>query len=320
MALDETKLAPVVVFAYNRADLLKNTLCSLKNAVLSEKSDIYIYIDCPSNLAGDKEKVESVRKIAENFEIGRSKTIRVSSVHLGLAKSVIGGTTEIINRYGSVIVVEDDLHLSPSFLIYMNTMLQAYESDNRIMQISGFGVKISSSTKDYSEIYLNKRAQSWGWATWKNRWDTMDWEISDYELFMKNKIQKRNFKRLGSDLLQTLHSYKKENKDIWLIAYIYNMYSKNMFSVCPFRSLVRNDGFGVDASNCKNYNRYRIDFNKEILKSDAPQSIVYDENHGKEAVKYWNYWWRAYGFFMTKLNHFFRVYKIFSRKNFINNL
>ena len=65
-----------------------------------------------------------------------------SEVNKGLAKSIISGVSEILDKYGKAIVVEDDLYTSRSFLRFMNDMLNKYELDERVMQVSGYGCKL----------------------------------------------------------------------------------------------------------------------------------------------------------------------------------
>ena len=71
-----------------------------------------------------------------------------------------------------------------------------------------------------------------------------------------------------------------------------------MYAVCPRHSLVRNDGFGADASNCRNYNRYAIDFNKNV-EYNVPADIQYDKNIEQNALRFWTVRYRIYGKFMT---------------------
>lgn len=301
--MNENDLAPVVVFAYKRANLLRSTLDSLRENDLAEKTDVFIYIDAPIDVA-EAERVNEVKAVAESFNGCRRKRIICSPLHKGLAASVNDGTTEILDEFGKAIIVEDDLHLSKGFLRYMNSMLQFYESDERIMQISGFGVKINKP-KDYkSEYYLNKRAQSWGWATWKNRWNTIDWNISDYDDFRFNKTQLKDLRKLGSDLVGALDGYMKKEKDVWLIAYIYNMYRKNMYSICPISSFVKNLGFGADASNCRNYNRYSVEFADSIQYYEEPISLEYNTQIAKQTQKYWSLRCRMFGKLMTIVSVF----------------
>ena len=145
-------LAPVVVFAFNRSDLLKNTLDSLKTNPLANETNLYIFIDGPRNDA-DTDKINQVKQIAIDFTGFKEKIIFTSTFNQGLAKSIISGVTKIINKYGKVIVVEDDLYVSKSFLTYMNALLTTYENDERIFQVSGFGVKINVPSGYKYDVY-----------------------------------------------------------------------------------------------------------------------------------------------------------------------
>jgi hypothetical protein len=293
-------LAPVILFGYNRPDLFKVTIDSLKANGLANYTDLYIFIDGPRNDA-DVPKVQEVRRLAEEAEGFSSKIVSVSDTNHGLAKSIIAGTTEIINKYGRVIVLEDDLFLSPGFLTFMNTMLDAYEADDRVFQISGFGTKVKVPNGYTCDYYLNTRAQSWSWATWKDRWNSVDWEARDYEEFAGDKAQRRIFRKSGSDLLDAIEGYKYRRSDIWFICFTYNMFRQGKYSINPIRSLVRNDGFRADAVHTRNYNRYKIDFNDSIQDYPVPQTIEWNAEINKSAVKYWQVRYRMYGKIMTVL-------------------
>lgn len=58
------------------------------------------------------------------------------SENLGLANSIIQGVTKIINQTGRVIVLEDDVEVSPYFLQYMNDALIVYENN---LKVNGIG-------------------------------------------------------------------------------------------------------------------------------------------------------------------------------------
>ena len=51
---------------------------------------------------------------------------------------IISGVTEIVNQYGKVIVLEDDIVTSAGFLRYMNDALNWYENEEKVMHISAF--------------------------------------------------------------------------------------------------------------------------------------------------------------------------------------
>lgn len=294
----ENTLAPIVVFAYNRPRLFQDMLTSLSRNVLIEQSDVYIYVDGPKDFE-DTPRVQAVLDIANSFVGSKSKKIIISGNHKGLAKSVTSGVTEVVEEYGRVIVLEDDLIVSRYFLSYMNEMLRLYEADQRIMQISGFGVYLPSLKSNIGEYHLCRRAQSWGWATWEDRWNTVDWHIAEIRELFGKKQERCKFEELGSDVLASLDEYRQGKRDVWLIAYIYAMYRNQQYCICPRRSLVKNNGFGPDASNCRNYNRYHVDYNDEILYPIRPSEIIYNKSVERIFLRYWTMRYRIYGKSMT---------------------
>ena len=228
---------------------------------LADKSDLFIFIDGPrSNKIGELEKVEQVRTVAMKACGFKSVTVKASEQNKGLAKSVIGAATELLNKFGRVIVVEDDLYLSPSFLTYMNTMLNVYEDDERVMQITGYSAQIRNLQRYNCDHYLTRRAHSWSWGTWKDRWDTVDWDVSDFDELATSRAKKKAFNRQGSDLFTMLRGWKTGKNNSWFVRFTYSMHKQGRYSVAPIQSLVRNDGFGVGATHCTNYNRYKVDF------------------------------------------------------------
>lgn len=295
--------APIAVIAFNRVDTLRSTLNSLKANRLADQSDLFIFIDGPrADKPGEEEKVRQVRMLAEQVSGFKAVTIKASDQNKGLAKSIIGAATELLNQYGRVIVVEDDLFLSPSFLTYMNTMLDVYEKDARIMQITGYSAKIRLPKRFKCDHYLTHRAHSWSWGTWKDRWDTVDWEVKDYDELAASKERQKAFCEYGSDLFGMLRGWKYGRNNSWFIRFNYSMHKQNRFSIAPIKSLVRNDGFGVDATNCKSYNRYKIDFMSELKTTwDIKGYKEWNRKLDKESVRYWSIPYRIYGKIMTKI-------------------
>ncbi len=287
--------SPIVVFAYNRPELLQQTLLSLKKCRLATVSDLYIYIDGPRNEADIKE-VNAVRNIASHISGFKSVTCKASDTNKGLADSVISGVTEVINKFGKVIVVEDDLVVSAGFLEFMNFMLDKYEHDERIFQVSGFGVKIHPP-KDYIyDYYIHIRAHSWTWGTWKDRWETIDWQVKDFHYLLHDKKKQREFNRGGSDLFGMLKGYMEHKNNSWYIRFTYAMFCQKRYAIMPVRSLVLNNGFGERSTHCNAYNRYKVEFNQNGYGNwNNPKKIEFDSRVSREATKYWTIRYRLYG-------------------------
>ena len=117
----------------------------MKNT-LAKESEFYIFSDAAKTENG-VEKVNEVRKFIQDnsWHTGFKKvSIVEAEKNKGLAKSIIGGVSDIIQKYGKVIVLEDDLKLSPYFLEYMNDALEYYREDEKIWSISGYSFPMKS--------------------------------------------------------------------------------------------------------------------------------------------------------------------------------
>ena len=115
--------APIVVFGYNRADMIENLLESLERNKDVQKMDLYIFLDVPDKkIVRDKkwslQVIEYVNQYKKKSKF-KKVIVEVATEHKGLANSIISGVTKVINKYGKVIVLEDDLIVSNDFLDYM---------------------------------------------------------------------------------------------------------------------------------------------------------------------------------------------------------
>lgn len=299
-------LAPLVICAFNRVDVLKNTVASLVANELALETELYIFVDGPrDNKEGEADKVRNVVDFAKTVTGFKSVMVNASPTNKGLAKSIIGAATELLSKYGRVIVVEDDLYCSESFLRYMNTMLDLFEKDKRVMQISGYSSKLHLPKSYPWDIYMSGRAHSWSWATWMDRWETVDWEVKDFDQLANDAKAIKSFNTFGSDLFGMLKGWKEKRNNSWYIRFNYAMHKKGQFCICPTKSLVRNDGFGAEATHCSTYNRYKIEFDAEhkgMFKTPAiPEALEPNVKLMKHAVRYWSIPYRIYGKIMTIL-------------------
>ncbi len=237
--------APVILFAYNREMDLRETLKALEKNVLTPESDIYVFSDGAVDVK-DQEAVNAVRKYLEEWKKHtsfHSVWMYYSENHRGLACSVIDGVNQIIHRYGSAVIVEDDIVTSPDFLNFMNDALEFYANDNTVWSVSGYTPILFSLKKYDKDVFKFSRAASWGWATWANRWDSVDWDVSDYEELCGNKEKIKMFNRGGSDLFPMLQMQMRGEIDSWAIRFYYEQSKVGEFCIYPKKSRVQNIGF-----------------------------------------------------------------------------
>ncbi len=244
--------APIALFCYNRPDHLKLTVESLKENSIAKDSTLFIFSDgAKSDKLDDKIKVDEVREYIGKVTGFKNIIIQRSKENKGLAKSVIEGVTEILEKFEKVIVMEDDLICSKDFLLFMNNALDFYKDNSKIGSISGFSFMLEKhNLKD--DYFFIKRASSWGWATWKNRWLKVDWALKKYDEFISDSKAVDDFKNAGRDLIPMLKKQNQSLIDSWAIRWTFFHYEKDLYCLVPKYSKIRNigtDGSGTNFTN-----------------------------------------------------------------------
>ena len=251
--------APIVLFAFNRLEPLKACVASLLRNSEAAESDLIVYVDgARPNKVAENEKVEAVRQFISGIMGFKSVETHFSKTNKGLGPSLIAGITEVMNRYGRAIVVEDDLICSINFLSFLNQGLDYYKDMKEVFSISGETVKVKAPMGYAYDNYFAPRAGCWGWATWKDRWDFVDFELIDWDSVVKNK---RKFNKWGgSDCYSLLNGWHIGKNKSWAIRFNYGQFLQGATSVFPVVSKVSNEGFDGDGTNCKNvrYNRFAM--------------------------------------------------------------
>ncbi|MDB1941837.1 glycosyltransferase [Clostridium tertium] len=279
-------LAPVVMFVYNRVDHTKKTIEALTRNKLANESILYIFSDGSKN-NDDINEVKIVRNYIRKLNYGFKKIIIIESdYNKGLAKSVIDGVTRIINEHKKVIVLEDDIITSENFLEYMNDGLKYYEDNHRIWSISGYNLPIKIPIDYKNDIYFGYRACSWGWATWKDRWEKNDWDVSDYTEFMNDKKKIKVFNRGGNDMSNMLDRQMKNEINSWAIRWCYSQYKNDSYCVYPVISKVKNIGNDGSGTNCDKNNLFDTVIDSSTRKTEFLDTVIENEEILKNFRKY----------------------------------
>jgi hypothetical protein len=205
------------------------------------ESQLFIFCDAPKRQE-DQESVKQVREVVRSKKWCGTVNIIERETNLGLANSIIRGVTDLCDEYGSVIVIEDDLILSPFFLDYMNKALNLYKDAHHVMQISGymFPVKLELET---DAIFL-PFTTSWGWATWQRAWKYLDLSMSGYEKLKGESLLRYKFDLDGSyPYFKMLENQRSNKIDSWAIVWYLSVFMQQGLTLCPTQSLVRNIGF-----------------------------------------------------------------------------
>ncbi|TWJ04624.1 glycosyl transferase family 2 [Mucilaginibacter frigoritolerans] len=237
-----TKLAPIVIFTYKRLDTLKSSINSLRKCKLSLDSELFIFSDGPKN-ESDIFLINDVRDYVKSITGFKSVELFFSEKNKGLATSIIGGVSAIFEKHDTVIVLEDDLVFSPGFLVFMNEALNKYANTQNAFSVSGYSFNLKNKGQTKEDAYFLSRGWSWGWATWKDRWLSVDWDVKSYEDFKANKILQKSFNRGGSDLSSMLQKQMNKKIDSWAIRWFYHQFRVQGLTLYPVYSQVLNIGF-----------------------------------------------------------------------------
>ncbi len=284
--------APIVIFVYNRKDHFVQTYNALADCREAKESELFIFSDGAKNKDGIA-KVNEVRAaISEIKDAGdfKSVTVKESPVNKGLAASVIAGVTEIINTYGKIIVVEDDCKVSPFFLSYMNNALNFYENNKEIGSIAGYSPRINIPADYNKDLFAAYRSCSWTWATWKDRWEGVDWELKDIKDFYNSPKLIRRLNSNGSDRFMRLYRQTKGNGSSWSVRFGAHLVKKDLITVYPKYSYVSNigcDESGVH-SRSDDAEKMRVDLSKAI-KNPNFTDVEIDKRIQKILKKHYSY-------------------------------
>ena len=275
---------PVVLMAFNRPDALRRSLAALAANDLAAETDLFIRIDGPRKEA-EAVKVEAVREVALDAGGFRSVEVVCSERNQGLAASVIQGVERGLEVSDSVIVLEDDLVTHPGFLRFMNAGLERYRDTPEVFSVCGYTSDVRMPSGYGSDAYFCPRSSSWGWATWRDRWQSVDWKPTPASL-QKNAFA---FNRWGgSDCAHMLRDWMEGKNSSWAIRFCYSQFLQGKVSLFPTESLVdATIGFDGDGTHCKSYNRFKFRMAPEDRRDfKLPDEVVVIPSVRRQALRY----------------------------------
>ncbi len=243
--------APLAVFVFNRPEHTRRLLASLEKNSECAGTKVYFFADAARKDSDIPLCEEVLKVVAEYREKGifAETYLTRNTENKGLAESILSGVTKVLDEHGRIIVLEDDLIVGRDFLDYMNRGLQSFEKDETVWSVTGYTFPMKALEKYDGDIYLSDRGCSWGWATWKDRWDSVDWDVADYASFKFDGKARRAFARWGGDLPNLLDAYICGEIRSWAIRWCYSAFKQGKKTVYPKESRVINGGADGSGTN-----------------------------------------------------------------------
>lgn len=251
--------APIILFAFNRLEAVRRTVESLLQNSEAAASELFVFVDGPrDHVPTDRDKVGAVQEYVKTIQGFKQVTCTFAEKNKGLGASVIAGVTQVICQYGRAIVVEDDLYCGKNFLAYMNQGLERYAENKEVFSVCGYTNSVKRPHGYVYDAYACVRSSSWGWGTWSDRWESVDWTLENWTTC---EAQAKAFNRWGgSDCFGMLRDWHEGKNQSWAIRFSYSQFVQGKVAIFPMVSKVINEGFDNQGTNCKGWNRFKCDF------------------------------------------------------------
>ena len=240
-------VAPILLFVYNRPEHTRRCIQSLLKNSLASESYLFIYADGAKD-STQQEAVNEVRNYIRTIQGFKQITLFERSENWGLARNIIDGVTTQVNRYGKVIVLEDDLVVAPYFLQFMNDALEVYKDEPKVGHIQACDFTQDSSIPT---TFLIKWTGSWGWATWDRAWKYFNPNGKELLQELEERKLTRIFDFNGKyGFTRMLRRQIEGKNNSWAIRWNASLFLKDILSLNVGRSLVQNEGFDGSGTNC----------------------------------------------------------------------
>lgn len=254
--------APILLFVYNRPEHVRRNIQALLKNELAAESELFIYSDAAKDETSQA-AVKEVRAFIRSIQGFKKITITERAENWGLARSIIDGVTTQINRYGRVIVLEDDLVVDPHFLQFMNDALETYRDEERVGHIQACDFTHDPSLPD---TFLIKWTGSWGWGTWDRAWKHFNADGKALLTELESRKLTYTFDFNGKyGYTRMLRRQIEGKNNSWAIRWNASLFLKGILSLNVGKSLVQNEGFDGSGTNCGGGGLYASELYMERL-------------------------------------------------------
>lgn len=250
------KIAPIIIFSYDRPDHLTKTLDALAKNDLADASELFIFCDGAKESATTEQKNRILRnrEVAHAASGFRNVVVIEREKNIGLKANIVGAVTEIVNKYGRVITLEDDIVTSAGYLQFMNEALELYKDDEQVMHISGYMWPHRWHLPE--TFFYEVPYPGGGWATWKRAWKYYNDNAAELYHYWENRWDEFNV--VGTHLQKQLYDNFTGTLNTWFIKWHAVMLQRGGLTLYPGKSLTNNIGFDDTATNSCVTNKFDV--------------------------------------------------------------
>lgn len=270
---------PLLFLVFNRIDTTKKVFEAIKRA---KPEKLYIASDGPrESVEGEREKVDQVRNfLSENIDWACEVKTKFRAQNLGCKYSVAGAIDWFFQHEESGIILEDDCLPNESFFKFCDTLLDQYKEDKRVWHIAGNNFHKGWKRNPEEDYYYSYYGSIWGWATWRDRWEKYDVEMESYQQEEGEKNMENLFgnKKEAAFRITSFNTIKN-GLDTWDYQWVYTRLANSGLSIVPNENLVRNLGFGSDATHTmeEDNDRANMEVNELTFPLRRPKHLIRDK-------------------------------------------
>lgn len=245
----------VLLVIFNRPETTRIVFEAIRKA---KPPRLYIAADGPRpEVPTDLKKCEEARDIVNQVDWNCDVKTLFREKGLGCGLGPSSAFSWFFEHEEAGIILEDDCLPSQSFFWFCEELLERYRDDNRVMHIGGNNFLNGwQKDRDYS-YYFSNSGHIWGWATWRRAWKLFDFNISLYDK-LKNKNYFENFFLNPVEKIYRLRKFDKTiagaHVNWWDYQWDFARYINSGLAIVPKINLIKNIGFGEDATHTLNVN------------------------------------------------------------------
>jgi hypothetical protein len=246
---------PILFIIFNRPDVTEEVFNVIKK---HQPKQLFIAADGPrSGSLEDLELCKETRSVINKIDWPCELKTLFRDQNLGCGLAVSSSISWFFEHVEEGIILEDDCLPNDSFFTFCEILLEKYRNTDNVMHIGGsnfqFGTKYSNSSYYFSAI-----PHVWGWASWRRAWKLYDYNLSDLNIFLnKNKISNYiSDKKTYNFWFEIFCKMNQKKIDTWDYQWQYAIWNNNGLSIIPSENLIKNIGFGINATHTKEQHEF----------------------------------------------------------------
>lgn len=249
---------PVLFIIFNKISETQQVFETIRR---QQPNQLFIAADGPRiEKKGEAEKCAAIRKwVLDNIDWDCEVKTLFRDENIGCGRGPSEAITWFFENVDEGIILEDDCLPNTSFFRFCKENLEKYQNNNRISIISGNNFQPVQPLNIIEDYYFSIFPSTHGWASWKRSWEGYDFKIKQWKTIDQNKFLKFLFKekKYQAWWKNCFDSFYDNNfADTWDFQFYFHAMIKKQLAIIPKVNLVKNIGYGSDATHTTDPNSY----------------------------------------------------------------